>query len=92
MDLERWFYKEYINIFQKSRICQILLGMLDVKYKRIIRQKFSSSLVVDLKKCFKRLVVESLFEVLGDARKYIVIEERLTELPRKSSKRLKRYN
>ena len=39
-------YNEYIDTLQKSRICQItdyhiLLGMLDINYKRITKAKFS---------------------------------------------------
>ena len=61
-----------------------LVWNVGCKIQKNHKTKILSSSSVDLKKWFKRLGVESLFEVLGDARKYIVIEERLTELPRKS--------
>ena len=46
-----WHSKEYIDTLQRPRICRtidyhILLGMLDLSYKRIIRVKFSHPIVL----------------------------------------------
>ena len=87
--IEYYPCKEYIRISHKSRTCLIIdcpnkLGMQDVNYKKLIREK-SSHLIWCLTLCngFKRWGVNDLQELSSDApMSYVIIRDKLLEAHR----------
>ena len=53
--------------------------MLDISHQKITTKNYSSSSIVDIKKWFKRWVVENILELSSDVMQYVVIDEKLME-------------
>ena len=69
-------WKEYTSVSQKLRICLIIdclkkFGTQDAKDKKNNKRRW-----------FKKWEVKELFELLGNAMKYVIIEDRLLETQR----------
>ena len=93
-----WCYKDYIYTLKKvknmpNHILPHLAWNAWCKLQKIHNNVILSfAWVVDIKRYFKRWDVEDLLELLSDAMKHVVIEERLMEPLRKSGKMLKGQN